>query len=136
MGHGAAFGEAGKGFTVDGSEGCGKLPAVAEEQDRRYYAITVKPTVFINHVPDHVILHRMFPLAEDLTIVECDWLYAPEVVESGADVSKSVELFHRVTAQDFKACERTQPTMASRADRRGRVLVPTEHHIGISTSGS
>jgi Rieske 2Fe-2S family protein len=71
------------------------------------------------------------PLAEDLTIVERDWLYAPEVVESGADVSKSVELFHRVTAQDFKACERTQPTMASRADRRGRVLVPTEHHIGI-----
>ncbi|MFP1625374.1 aromatic ring-hydroxylating oxygenase subunit alpha [Streptomyces sp. 5K101] len=131
VGHGAEFGDGIKGFTVDGSEGFAKLPEVADDQDRRYYAITVKPTVFINLVPDHVILHRMFPLAEDRTVVECDWLYAPEVVESGADVSKSVELFHRVNAQDFEACERTQPAMASRAYRDGGVLVPTEHHIGI-----
>ncbi|MCX4232187.1 MULTISPECIES: aromatic ring-hydroxylating oxygenase subunit alpha [Streptomyces] len=131
VGHGAEFGDEVKGFTVDGSEGFGRLPEVAEEQDRRYYAITVKPTVFINLVPDHVILHRMFPLAEDRTIVECDWLYAPEVVESGADVSRSVELFHRVNTQDFEACERTQPAMASRAYRAGGVLVPTEHHIGM-----
>jgi Rieske 2Fe-2S family protein len=73
----------------------------------------------------------MFPLAEDRTVVECDWLYAPEVVASGADLSKSVELFHRVNAQDFEACERTQPAMSSRAYRAGGVLVPTEHHIGI-----
>jgi Rieske 2Fe-2S family protein len=131
VGHGAEFGEDIRGFTVDGSEGFGRLPDIADDQDRRYYAITVKPTVFINLVPDHVILHRMFPLAEDRTVVECDWLYAPEVVESGADVSKSVELFHRVNEQDFEACERTQPAMASRAYRKGGVLVPTEHHIGI-----
>ncbi|MER6090615.1 aromatic ring-hydroxylating oxygenase subunit alpha [Streptomyces bluensis] len=131
VGHGAEFGEDIQGFTVDGSEGFAKLPAVAEDQDRRYYAITVKPTVFVNLVPDHVILHRMFPMAEDRTIVECDWLYAPEVVTSGADVTKSVELFHRVNVQDFEACERTQPAMASRAYRKGGVLVPNEHHIGI-----
>ncbi|MYR46970.1 aromatic ring-hydroxylating dioxygenase subunit alpha [Streptomyces sp. SID5910] len=131
VGHGAAFGEDVRGFTVDGSEGFGRLPDVAEDQDRRYYAITVKPTVFVNLVPDHVILHRMFPLAEDRTVVECDWLYAPEVVASDADLSKSVELFHRVNAQDFEACERTQPAMSSRAYRAGGVLVPNEHHIGI-----
>ena len=131
VGHGAKFGEDVRGFTVDGSEGFAKLPDVSTDQDRRYYAITVKPTVFVNLVPDHVILHRMFPLAEGRTVVECDWLYAPEVVGSGADVSKSVELFHRVNVQDFEACERTQPAMSSRAYRRGGVLVPTEHHIGI-----
>jgi len=131
VGHGAEFGADVQGFTVDGSEGFGRLPDVAEDQDRRYYAITVKPTVFVNLVPDHVILHRMVPLAEDRTVVECDWLYAPEVVASGADLSKSVELFHRVNAQDFEACERTQPAMSSRAYRAGGVLVPTEHHIGI-----
>ena len=131
VGHGAAFAEEACGFTVDGSAGFGRLPEVEDDQDRRYYAITVKPTVFINLVPDHVILHRMFPLAEDRTTVECDWLYAPDVVASGADLSKSVELFHRVNAQDFAACERTQPAMASRAYREGGVLVPTEHHIGL-----
>ncbi|WP_030186578.1 aromatic ring-hydroxylating oxygenase subunit alpha [Streptomyces sp. NRRL S-813] len=130
VGHGAEFGEEIKGFTVDGSEGLDRIPTVAEEQDRRYYAITVKPQVFINLVPDHVIFHRMFPVAVDRTVVECDWLYLPHVVESGKDVSRSVELFDRVNRQDFDACERTQPGMGSRAYAKGGVLVPSEHHIG------
>ncbi|SED42859.1 aromatic ring-hydroxylating oxygenase subunit alpha [Streptomyces melanosporofaciens] len=130
VGHGAEFAEEAQGFTVDGSEGFGRIAGITEEQDRRYYAITVRPQVFLNLVPDHVIMHRMFPLAPDRTLVECDWLYAPEVVASDRDLSKSVELFHRVNAQDFDACERTQPAMDSRAYRDGGVLVPSEHHIG------
>lgn len=130
VGHGAEFGAGVAGSTVDGSAGFGRLPEVAGEQDRRYYALTVRPHVFVSLVPDRVILHRMFPLTEDRTVVECDWLYAPEVVASGADVSKSAELFHRVDVRDFAACERTQPAMSSRAYRGGGVLVPTEHHIG------
>ena len=47
----------------------------------------------------------------------------------GRDLSRSVELFHRVNQQDFDACERTQPAMSSRAYRNGGVLVPAEHHI-------
>ena len=44
--------------------------------------------MFVNLVPDHVIFHRMYPVAVDRTIVECDWLYLPHVVESGKDVSR------------------------------------------------
>jgi Rieske 2Fe-2S family protein len=130
VGHGAEFGEEIQGFTVDGSAGLDRLPGIAEDQDRRYYAITVKPNVFINLVPDHVIIHRMFPLAADRTVVECDWLYLPGVVESGRDLDASVELFHRVNQQDFEACERCQPAMSSRVYAGGGVLVPSEHHIG------
>lgn len=127
--HGAEFGEGVQGFTVDGSAGVAALPTIAPDQDRKYYAITIRPNVFINLVPDHVIVHRMIPVAVDRTIVECDWLFLPEVVESGADVSASVELFHRVNSQDFEACEQTQPAMSSRVYADGGVLVPTEHHI-------
>jgi glycine betaine catabolism A len=130
VGHGAEFGDDVLGFTVDGSEGLDKLPGVDDDHDRRYYAITVRPTVFVNLVPDHVIIHRMFPMAPDHTIVECDWLYLPAVVESGKDVSASVELFHRVNQQDFDACERCQPAMSSKIYATGGVLVPSEHHIG------
>jgi Rieske 2Fe-2S family protein len=130
VGHGAEFGDDVLGFTVDGSEGLDKLPGVDEDHDRRYYAITVRPTVFVNLVPDHVIIHRMFPLAPDHTIVECDWLYLPSVVDSGKDVTASVELFHRVNQQDFDACERCQPAMSSKVYATGGVLVPSEHHIG------
>ena len=130
VGHGAEFASEVQGFTVDGSEGFGKLPGVQDDQDRRYYAITVQPTVFINLVPDHIIFHRMFPVAVDRTIIECDWLYSADVVAEGKDVSRSVELFHRVNAQDFDACERCQLAMHSRAYANGGVLVPSEHHIG------
>ena len=130
VGHGAEFGDEVKGFTIDGSEGLEAIPGVGEDQDRRYYAITIKPTVFVNLVPDHVIIHRMFPMAVDRTIVECDWLYLPSVVESGKDVTASVELFHRVNQQDFDACERCQPAMGSKVYAKGGVLVPSEHHIG------
>jgi Rieske 2Fe-2S family protein len=85
--------------------------------------------VLINLVPDHVILHRVFPLAADRTTVICDWLFDAEVAQSGEDLSRSVELFDRVNRQDFAACERTQPSMSSRAYRHGGVLVPSEHHI-------
>jgi Rieske 2Fe-2S family protein len=129
--HGAAFGEDIKGFTIDGSAGLDELPSIDPDQERKYYAITVKPQVFINMVPDHIIFHRMYPMAADRTIVECDWLYLPSVVEQGKDVTKSVELFDRVNRQDFDACERCQPAMSSRVYRDGGVLVPSEHHIGV-----
>ena len=130
VGHGAEFGDEVAGFTVDGRAGFDTLSGVGENHDRRYYAITVNPQVFINLVPDHVIFHRMYPMAVDRTIVECDWLYPQEVVDSGADLAHSVELFHRVNQQDFDACERCQPAMSSKAYAKGGVLVPSEHHIG------
>jgi glycine betaine catabolism A len=91
--------------------------------------VTIPPQVFINLVADHVILHRMFPLAPDRTVVECDWLYPAEVVGSGADLTRSVELFHRVNQQDFAACEQCQPAMSSRGYAHGGALVPSERHL-------
>ncbi|MGI8457140.1 MAG: aromatic ring-hydroxylating oxygenase subunit alpha [Propionibacteriaceae bacterium] len=129
VGHGALFGEDVKGFTVDGSEGLDKIPGVTDDQDRRYYAVTIRPNVFVNLVPDHVIFHRMFPVAPDRTIVECDWLYLPEVVASGADLNKSIKLFDLVNRQDFDACELCQSVTRSKKYAHGGVLVPSEHHI-------
>jgi phenylpropionate dioxygenase-like ring-hydroxylating dioxygenase large terminal subunit len=129
VGHGAEFGAGVEGFTVDGSPGLDKIEGVGADHDRRYYAITVPPQVFINLVPDHVIFHRMYPAAADRTVVECDWLYRPDTLAAGKDISRSVELFHRVNQQDFEACERCQPSMSSRLYRHGGVLVPSEHHI-------
>jgi len=130
VGHGAEFGDEIQGFTVDGGPGFSRIDTLIEDQDRRYFAITVRPQVFVNLVPDHVIFHRMVPMAPDRTIVECDWLYSRDIVDAGADLAASVELFHRVNSQDFEACERTQPAMSSRAYEHGGVLVPSEHHIG------
>jgi phenylpropionate dioxygenase-like ring-hydroxylating dioxygenase large terminal subunit len=129
VGHGAEYSPGAEGFTIDGSAGFAPLPGLTPGQLRRYFAATIRPQVFVNLVSDHVIFHRMFPLAVDRTRIECDWLYPPEVIASGADLSPSVELFHRVNQQDFAACEQCQPAMASRAYDAGGVLVPSEHHL-------
>ena len=65
----------------------------------------------------------------DPTITLKKFELQPEVVAGGRDLSRSVELFDRVNRQDFDACERCQPGMASRAYADGGVLVPSEHHI-------
>jgi len=129
VGHGAEFGEDVQGFTVDGPEGLGRIPGVTDDQDRRYFAVTIRPNVFVNLVPDHVIFHRTYPMGPDRTIVECDWLYLPEVVASGTDLTKSVKLFDLVNRQDFEACEMCQAATDSKKYADGGVLVSSEHHI-------
>jgi Rieske 2Fe-2S family protein len=130
VGHGAQYAPAADGFTVDGSVGHGRLPGLTPGQDRRYFAVTIPPQALVNLVADHVIVHRMFPLAPDHTLIECDWLYPAEVIASGVDLTRSVELFHRVNQQDFAACEQCQPAMTSRGYQHGGALVPSERHLG------
>jgi Rieske 2Fe-2S family protein len=131
VGYGAEFGADIKGFTFDGRAGFAPLSGLSAEQDRHYYGMTVLPQLVINLAPDHAIIHRIFPVAFDRTVVRCDWLFAPEVVEGGHDLSPSIELFHRVNSQDFAAVEKCQPAMGSRAFRQGGVFVPAEHHIAV-----
>jgi Rieske 2Fe-2S family protein len=126
---GADFGAQIKGFTIDGQEGVTPLPDLAPELDRQYFGMTIRPQVIINLVPDHIIFHRLYPLAADHTIVVCDWLFNPAVIDNEEDTSRSVALFDRVNQQDMAVCERCQLGMKSRGYADGGVLVPVEHHI-------
>ena len=132
VGHGAEFGEDVKGFTVDGSEGLDRHPG---RRPRTRTAATtrspIRPQVFVNLVPDHVIFHRMYPMAADHTDRRVRLALPARTWSRAARTSAaSVELFHRVNRQDFDACERCQPAMSSRVYAEGGVLVPSEHHIG------
>jgi Rieske 2Fe-2S family protein len=126
---GADFGTGIEGFTIDGAAGVTPLPELTADLDRQYFGMTIRPQVIINLVPDHIIFHRLFPLAADHTLVVCDWLFNPEVVANHEDTTRSVALFDRVNQQDMAVCERAQLGMSSRAYAGGGVLVPVEHHI-------
>jgi hypothetical protein len=130
VGHGAEFGEEIKGFTVDGSEGFDKLPGVTDDQDRRYYAITIKPQVFVNLVPDHVIFHRMYPVAEDRTIVECDWLYSRgrRVGQGRLPLGGAVPPGERPGLRRLRAVPAGD--VLPRVRQRRRPGAQSEHHIG------
>jgi Rieske 2Fe-2S family protein len=128
-GYGASLGEGIKGFTFDGRPGLASLPGINEDDRRRYYGMTITPSTFINLVGDHVIIHRLEPLAVDRTKLVCDWLFTLEALADGGDIEPTVELFDRVNRQDFDACERCQLGATSRLYAHDTVLVPLEHHL-------
>jgi Rieske 2Fe-2S family protein len=129
VGHGSSLAAGAKGFTVDGRAGLAPLPELPESRQRTYYAITLMPNAFVNLFDDHVVLHRFIPHAVDRTEVVCDWLFAPEALADRPDIDPTVELFDRVNAQDFEACERCQLGAGSRVYAHDNVLVPAEHHL-------
>jgi glycine betaine catabolism A len=129
-GYGATYGDEIGGFTFDGRPGLPALPALASDEARRYYGLVLTPNWFVNLVEDHVILHRLEPLAPDRTRVVCDWVFAPETLAAGHDIEPSVELFHRTNDQDFAICSQCQLGMTSRSFVGGGVLVPVEEQLG------
>jgi len=128
-GHGSGFGAQIAGFTVDGRPGLAPLPLLSEDDQRRYYGITITPSAFLNLIGDHAIVHRLEPVAVDRTKVVCDWLFPPETLSGGVEIDPTVELFDRVNRQDFEACERCQLGATSRLYAGNGVLVPLEHHL-------
>jgi len=115
-------------FSVTGQALLPLLPGLTERDERRYYGMVLRPNCFLSLLPDHVIVHRFQPLAPDLTVVICEWLFPPETI-AGYDVADTVELFHLVNEQDFAATEACQPNMRSRAYAKGGILVPLEQEI-------
>jgi Rieske 2Fe-2S family protein len=128
-GYGSELGPQTEGFTVDGRPGLPTIPTVPDEDTRRYYGMTLTPSALLSLVGDHVIAHRIEPIAVDRSRVVCDWLFEPETLASSRDIGPTVELFDRVNRQDFDACERCQLGAASRAFAHGGVLVPAEHNL-------
>ena len=131
-GSSAAFADTVEAFTLSGRGGLGLLPGLSGDDDRRYYGMTLLPQVFFNLLPDHVVVHRMRPVAVDRSVIVCDWL-----VERGQPASPgfaphdTIALFDRVNLQDFVACERCQKNMSSRRYAGGGVLAATEHHLAV-----
>ena len=116
VGHGAEFGEDVKGFTVDGSEGVDRHPGRQRRagppllRDHDQAAGLHQPGARPRDLPPDVPAGRR-PHGRRVRLA----LPARGGRASGKDVSRSVELFHRVNEQDFDACERCQPAMSSRA---------------------
>jgi glycine betaine catabolism A len=114
-------------FSLTGQTVLPRLPGLLPADDRLFYGMAVRPNCFLSLVSDHVIVHRLEPVAPDRTLVVCEWLFPAKTLQDGRhDVADAVALFHKVNEQDFAAAQWCQPNMSSRAYARGGVLVPSE----------
>lgn len=129
-GSGTTFANDVEAFTLSGNGNRPLLPGLRPEDDRLYYGFVLWPNVFVNLLPDHVILHTLRPIAPDRSHVTCDWLFDPaEAARPDFDPADTVEIFDLVNRQDWEVCELTQLGMGSKAFAQGGVYVTNEGHI-------
>lgn len=132
VGQGTDFAEDIEGFTLSGNGHRAMLPGLLPEDDRLYYGFVLWPNLFINLLPDHVILHTLTPIGPEKSRVVCDWLFAPEEIARPAfDPKETVDVFDITNRQDWDVCERTQLGMHSRAYDKGGFYVTNEQHIAV-----
>lgn len=132
VGQGTEFADDIEGFTLSGNGHRDRLPGLLPSDDRLYYGFVIWPNLFINLLPDHVILHTLLPLGPERSRVVCDWLFAPEeIAKPDFDPQDTVDVFDITNRQDWDVCERTQLGMRSRAYERGGFYVTYEQHIAV-----
>jgi Rieske 2Fe-2S family protein len=94
-----------------------RLPAAAR---RRVDYLGLAPNLLVSLHPDYVMTHRLDAVAPDRTVVECQWLFAPEDVGAvGFDPSFAVDFWDVTNRQDWAACEGVQRGLRSRGYRPG-----------------
>ena len=87
---------------------------------RKVLYVQVLPNLLISAHPDYVLTHRLEPLAPDRTLVECQWLFPPEVAGAeGFDPSYAVEFWDLTNRQDWAVCEGVQRGVGGRGYRQG-----------------
>lgn len=132
LGEAALLAETAEAFTITAKASRPPLPLLLPEEQRNYYGIVLLPNVFLNLLPDHVVVHTLWPQNEGHTRIVCDWLFDPDAMkEERFNPMDAVEIFDLVNRQDWEICELTQPSMASRAYEAGGIYTPSEQHIAV-----
>jgi glycine betaine catabolism A len=117
-------------FSMSGKASRSPLPGLSDAQVRSYSGIVIPPNVLLNFLPDHLVMHTLFPTGPTTCQVNCEWLFAAdEVVRPDFHPQDTVDIFDLVNRQDWEICELTQLGMSSRAYASGGVYVPAEAHI-------
>lgn len=104
-------------------------PLLTAEQRRQVIYLNVFPNLLVSLHPDYVMTHRVEPLGPTSAQIECQWLFAPEVVaRPGFDASNAVDLWDLTNRQDWAAVESVQRGLLSPAYRPG-VLAHNEDAV-------
>jgi Rieske 2Fe-2S family protein len=96
------------------------LRGLDEVQRRQVLYLHLFPNVLISPHPDYLLVHRLDPLDEGHTRVECQWLFPPEAFErEDFAPSYAVEFWDITNRQDWSACEGVQRGVGGRGYRQG-----------------
>lgn len=115
-------------LTTSGRTNRAPLPGLPIEDQHRVYYYSLMPNLFLSLHADYVMAHLLFPESARRTRVTCMWLFEPEAMSRpGFDPEDAVRFWDETNRQDWEACERSLPGLASRSYRPG----PYAHAEGL-----
>jgi Rieske 2Fe-2S family protein len=80
-------------FTGTGTTARAPFPDLNEDERTRHFGEVLYPNLFLSLSCDHVAAFMLQPKGPDRTLIECQFLFAPEEIASaGFDPSDAVEL--------------------------------------------
>jgi len=107
-------------MSLDGRSGARMLDTLTLEESRHVHYFYVAPNLLIALHPDYILTHRLSPQGPGVTVVDCQWLFPPDVVSSpGFDPSYAVDFWDVTNRQDFGACESVYRSISGGGYRPG-----------------
>ncbi len=96
-------------MSLDGRSPLAPLPCLDEDHRRQVLYVQLFPNLLISLHPDYVMTHRIEPLTATTSTIECQWLFAADVVaDPGFDPSFAVDFWDITNRQDWSAVESVQ----------------------------
>jgi Rieske 2Fe-2S family protein len=108
----------GKSLTMSGNA-CA-LPVGKIENLQQVFYYSVFPNMFLSMHPEYVMVHQLWPLAPERTLIMCDWFFHPDAfARSDFNPEDAIEFWDMTNKQDWHVCELSQQGIASRAYEPG-----------------
>src|SRR5262249_38841444 len=86
----------------------------------RIYYYSLFPNVLLSVHHDYVMLHTLWPLAVDRTLIHCYWLFNEKSLNNAAiDPAHGIRFLDMTNKEDWHMSERTQLGVVSRVYRPG-----------------
>ncbi len=97
------------------------IQGLSEADIRSVLYFLVFPNTLVSLHPDYVMLHWLWPRAENRTQVICEWFFEPRTMETeGFDPTDAIEFWDQVNREDWEVCELTQRGMRGSGFSPGR----------------
>ena len=107
-------------FTASGTSARRPFPGLSDDERTRHKGELVFPNLMLSLASEHVTAYTLLPDGPGRTVIQCDWLFAPEeIARPSFDPSDAVEFWDLINRQDWQICESVQRGMGSRVFRTG-----------------
>jgi Rieske 2Fe-2S family protein len=110
----------GRSLTMSGKACALPVGDINTEDFHRVFYYSIFPNMLLSMHPDYVMVHQLWPLSPERTLILCDWFFHPEAAERGDfQPNDAIEFWDITNKQDWHVCELSQQGIASRAYQPG-----------------